>query len=322
MATMDPQSKKWLLVINNPQDCGLDHGRLKELLSLFHPLYYCMADETAVTGTYHTHIYLFTHSPVRFSTIKNRLPTAHMEKAYGTSRENRDYITKSGKWADTDKAETSVAGTFFEFGELPTEAEEKSPVMHQLLQNVKEGMTTTEIIEQTPSMAFRVRDIDLLRQTLTAEKYAVENRPLEVSYLYGASGAGKTRSIYEAHAPRSIYRVTNYRAAKGISFDGYHGQEVLVFEEFSGQVPIEDMLNYLDIYPLSLPARYNDKTACYTTVYITSNLPLEKQYRGEQWDRPETWRAFLRRIHNIIEFLPDGTTVQKKKGGWPCDQKR
>lgn len=322
MATGDPQSKKWLLVINNPQDCGLDHGRLKEILSLFRPLYYCMADEIADTGTYHTHIYLFTHSPVRFSTIKNRLPTAHMEKAYGTSRENRDYITKSGKWAGTNKAETSVAGTFFEFGALPTEAEEKSPVMHQLLQNVKEGMTTTEIIEQTPSMAFRVRDIDLLRQTLTAEKYAVENRPLEVSYLYGASGAGKTRSIYEAYDPRSIYRVTNYRAARGISFDGYHGQEVLVFEEFSGQIPIEDMLNYLDIYPLSLPARYNDKTACYTTVYITSNLPLEKQYRGEQWDRPETWRAFLRRIHNIIEFLPDGTTVQKKKGGWPCDQKR
>ena len=194
--------------------------------------------------------------------------------------------------------------------------------MFRLVQNIRDGMTTTEIIDDNPAMAFRVRDIDLLRQTLTAEKYAVENRPLEVSYLYGASGAGKTRSIYEAHDPRSIYRVTNYRAAKGISFDGYHGQEVLVFEEFSGQVPIEDMLNYLDIYPLSLPARYNDKTACYTTVYITSNLPLEKQYRGEQWDRPETWRAFLRRIHNIIEFLPDGTTVQKKKGGRPCDQKR
>ena len=47
---------------------------------------------------------------------------------------------------------------------------------------------------------------------------------------------------------------------------------------------------------------------------------FEKQYRGEEWDRPETWRAFLRRIHNIIEFLPDGTTVQKKKGGWSCVQ--
>lgn len=321
MATGNPQSKKWLLVINNPQDCGLDHERLKEILSLFHPLYYCMADEIANTGTYHTHIYLFTHSPVRFSTLKNRLPTAHMEKAYGSSRENRDYITKSGKWADTDKAETSVAGTFFEFGELPTEAEEKSPVMHQLLQSVKEGMTNTEIIEQTPSMAFHIRDIDVLRQTLLAERYAVENRKIEVTYLYGSTGAGKTWGIFERHDPRSIYRVTNYRAARGVSFDGYHGQDVLVFEEFHSQIPIEDMLNYLDIYPLSLPARYSDRVACYTKVYFTSNIPLEGQYQDIQRYQLETWRAFLRRVQNVIEYLPDGSTVQTKKGGWPCDQK-
>ena len=29
----------------------------------------------------------------------------------------------------------------------------------------------------------------------------------------------------------------------------------------------------------------------------------------------ETWRAFLRRIHNIIEYLPDGTTVWHRRGG-------
>ena len=53
-------------------------------------------------------------------------------------------------------------------------------------------MTTTEIIDDNPAMAFRVRDIDLLRQTLTAEKYAVENRPLEVSYLLRGP-AGRAR---------------------------------------------------------------------------------------------------------------------------------
>ena len=218
---------------------------------------------------------------------------------------------------DTDKVETSVPGTFEEWGEAPPERAEKHPEMFRLVQNIRDGMTTTEIIDDNPAMAFRVRDIDLLRQTLTAEKYAVENRPLEVSYLYGASGAGKTRSIYEAHDPRSIYRVTNYRAAKGISFDGYHGQEVLVFEEFSGQVPIEDMLNYLDIYPLTLPARYSDKTACYTTVYITSNISLEEQYPDIQRYKLETWRAFLRRIHTVIEYLPDSSKVTHKKGGSP-----
>ena len=315
------QSRKWSLVINNPLEAGLDHTAISEKLHLFSPDYYCMADEIATTGTYHTHVFFYAPSPSRFSTVKKRFPIAHIEKAYGSVQENRSYLRKDGRWADTDKAETSVPGTFEEWGEIPPERAEKHPEMFRLVQNIRDGMTTTEIIDDNPAMAFRVRDIDLLRQTLTAEKYAVENRPLEVSYLYGASGAGKTRSIYEAHDPRSIYRVTNYRAARGVSFDGYHGQEVLVFEEFSSQIPIEDMLNYLDIYPLALPARYNDKTACYTMVYITSNLPVEKQYRSEQWDRPETWRAFLRRIHTVIEYLPDGSTVIHKKGGFPYDQK-
>lgn len=315
------QSRKWSLVINNPLEAGLDHTAISEKLHLFSPDYYCMADEIATTGTYHTHVFFYAPSPSRFSTVKKRFPIAHIEKAYGSVQENRSYLRKDGRWADTDKAETSVPGTFEEWGEATAERAEKHPEMFRLVQNIRDGMTTTEIIDDNPAMAFRVRDIDLLRQTLTAEKYAVENRPLEVSYLYGASGAGKTRSIYEAHDPRSIYRVTNYRAARGVSFDGYHGQEVLVFEEFSSQIPIEDMLNYLDIYPLALPARYNDKTACYTMVYITSNLPVEKQYRSEQWDRPETWRAFLRRIHTVIEYLPDGSTVIHKKGGFPYDQK-
>ena len=119
--------------------------------------------------------------------------------------------------------------------------------------------------------------------------------------------------------PRSIYRVTNYRATRGISFDGYHGQDVLVFEEFSSQIPIEDMLNYLDIYPLTLPARYTDRIACYTKVYITSNIPLEEQYRDIQRVQMETWRAFLRRITNVVEYLPDGTPVTHKKGELPYD---
>ena len=44
-------------------------------------------------------------------------------------------------------------------------------------------------------------------------------------------------------------------------------------------------------------------------------------YKRQQWDRPETWRAFLRRIHTVIEYLPDGSTVIHKKGGIPCDPK-
>ena len=89
-----------------------------------------------------------------------------------------------------------------------------------------------------------------------------------------------------------------------------------MFEEFHSQIPIEAMLNYLDIYPLTLPARYSDRTACYTKVYLTSNLPLKEQYPSVRHSRPETWRAFLRRIHHVYAYLPDGTAEELEKGDW------
>ena len=315
------QSRKWALVINNPLEAGLDHAAIREILYRFSPAYFCMADEIATTGTYHTHIFLFSPSPMRFSTVKNRFSTAHIEKAYGSAKANRAYILKEGHWADTDKAETSVSGTFEEWGDLPAEKEEEAPEMFKLIQDLRAGKSVMEIIEDNPKLAFRIREIETLRQALLEEKYSAENRALEVTYLYGASGTGKTRGIFEKHDRKSICRITDYGGRNGVRFDAYHCQDVLVLEEFHSQIPISAMLNYLDIYPLTLPARYTDRIACYTKVYITSNIPLEEQYRDIQRYQMETWRAFLRRVQNVIEYLRDGSTVQHKKGGFPCDTK-
>lgn len=315
------QARKWALVINNPLEAGLDHAAIREILRRFAPSYFCMADEVATTGTYHTHIFLLAPSPIRFSTIKNRFPTAHIEKAYGSAKANRAYILKEGQWADTDKAETSVSGTFEEWGDLPAEKEEEAPEMFKLIQDLRAGKPVMEIIEDNPKLAFRIREIETLRQAILEEKYSAENRALEVTYLYGASGTGKTRGIFETYDRKSICRITDYGGRNGVRFDAYHCQDVLVLEEFHSQIPISAMLNYLDIYPLTLPARYTDRIACYTKVYITSNIPLEEQYRDIQRYQMETWRAFLRRVQNVIEYLPDGSTVQHKKGGFPCDTK-
>lgn len=315
------QSRKWALVINNPLEAGLDHAAIREILYRFSPAYFCMANEIATTGTYHTHIFLFSPSPMRFSTVKNRFSTAHIEKAYGSAKANRAYILKEGHWADTDKAETSVSGTFEEWGDLPAEKEEEAPEMFKLIQDLRAGKSVMEIIEDNPKLAFRIREIETLRQAILEEKYSAENRALEVTYLYGASGTGKTRGIFEKHDRKSICRITDYGGRNGVRFDAYHCQDVLVLEEFHSQIPISAMLNYLDIYPLTLPARYTDRIACYTKVYITSNIPLEEQYRDIQRYQMETWRAFLRRVQNVIEYLRDGSTVQHKKGGFPCDTK-
>ena len=43
---------------------------------------------------------------------------------------------------------------------------------------------------------------------------------------------------------------------------------------------------------------------------------VEEQYRDIQRYQMETWRAFLRRVQNVIEYLRDGSTVQHKKGAF------
>ena len=97
---------------------------------------------------------------MRFQTVKNRFPTAHINKPAGTVMDNRNYIRKEGKWTETAKAETRVEGTFVEFGTPPTKGEENSSKMHQLLRNVKEGLSTTEIVEENPSFCLQTQKID------------------------------------------------------------------------------------------------------------------------------------------------------------------
>jgi hypothetical protein len=311
----DSQSRKWQITINNPSDANLNSEALREILMKFFPTYFCFAYEVSTTGTPHVHAFLYSDSPIRFSTLKKRLPVAHLEKAHGSVLQNREYIQKSGKWENDAKAETRVEGSFFEYGEIPSERAESCPKMSALIEDVREGKSNVEILTDTPSFAFKVRDIDVLRQTLQAERFTVENRNICVVYIFGATGTGKTKSVYDAHDPREIYRLTNYRTGRGVSFDGYFGQDVLVFEEFRGQIPIADMLNFLDPYPIFLPARYNDRIACYTKVYITSNIPLNEQYGELQRKQRETWRAFLRRIHEIKEYKSDGRVSAKILNG-------
>ena len=51
-------------------------------------------------------------------------------------------------------------------------------------------------------------------------------------------------------------------------------------------------------------------------MYITSNIPLSEQYKDVQKDRPETWRAFLRRIHKVLEYKKDGTIIEGSADLW------
>lgn len=306
----DYQSKAYQLTINNPDKNGYTYEIIFKILSISKASYACLGREIGENGTEHIHIYIMFPTPRRWSTIKKRFPKAHIEKAFGTPQDNREYICKEGKWKDTIKSETKVKGSFAEYGKFPSEYELRNPDMYMILSDIENGASDSEIIEKYPKYIFKVNAIDSIRQALFSDRYSTHMRNVCVTYISGYSGTGKTKSIYSRYPISDIYRITSYKT--GVKFDSYQAHDVIVFEEFASQIQIGEMLNYLDIYPIMLPARYNEKVACYTKVIITSNLPLEKQYIQEQISKPLTYKAFLRRINYVETYDENGNVTRKK----------
>ncbi len=293
-------ARKYQLTINNPEKHGLTHDVLRTTIAdLKSCVYWCMCDEIGEQETYHTHLYLAFKNAVEFSTLQPRFYGAHFEIARGSHHENRDYIRKEGKWQNDEKHETNLPETFEESGDLPPDADKRQTQSAEIMALVMDGANNADILRQYPSAMTRLPHIEQARQAILEDKYRDEFRKITVFYQYGETGVGKTRGVMEKHGYRNVFRVTNY----GHPFDGYKGEPVLLFEEFRSSLPIEDMLKYLDGYPLLLPSRYADRVACYTTVYILSNIPIEKQYIHVQANEPATYRAFLRRINTIEEII-------------------
>lgn len=305
MNKKDQQGRKWQLTINNPDQCGMYPETLKQKIFTFSSLvYFCFAYEIGLeTKTKHIHIYLVSDIPIRFSTLKKRFPFAHIERTVGTSAENRDYIRKEGKWENDPKKDTSIPDTFYEWGELPKERQGERSDLNLLYEYVKDGLSNYEILERCPMFMTRLTDIERVRTTVRQEHYKNTFRNMKVVYISGATGTGKTRTVMEQNGYEAVYRVTEYDHP----FDSYAGQDILVLDEYRSQLKISEMLNILDGYPLELRCRYANKIACFTTVYIISNVKLEEQYPNIQATDIETWKAFLRRIHTVINYLRDGS---------------
>lgn len=302
----DTQSRKYLITINNPFEHGYTRENLREKITALKSLmYFCAAEEKGLdTGTHHIHIYAVFSSGVRFSTMKNVFSLGgDIEPAKGSSAENRDYVAKTGKWADSEKADTRIEGTFEEYGEMPEEHQGVGGEEAAIIERIKDGASNADILREYPHYLRGLRDVEYVRQTLRAEEYRDKWRDLETIYIWGTTGAGKTRYVMESFGYGNVYAVNDYKHP----FDGYAGESVMLFDEFVSGIRIQDMNNYLDGYPLALPARYSNKQACYDRVFIISNLDLHDQYTYERLNQPEVWAAFIRRIHKVIRFFPYGS---------------
>lgn len=238
--------------------------------------------EQGEQGTKHHQVYISYNHAKSFDFIKTVFPTAHIEITKGTPQQAHDYCTKD----DSRLSEPMI------WGDIPQQGQRTD--MEEIYDMLNDGCSLKEIRDLYPSQYIRYgARIQQIKQELLEEQYGTIFRILNVIYLHGETGVGKTRYVMEKYGYEKVFAISNYKNP----FDTYKGEDILIFEEFRSSLPIEQMLRYLDGYPIRLQARYGDKVACYTKVYIISNWELNEQYQQIQHYHPKTYDAFIRRIN-------------------------
>lgn len=195
---------------------------------------------------------------------------------------------------------------FFTKGDAPAEDEKASTIWDRIMLSINEGMGEHELAHLYPSSYARYSTGIMRLLNLRDERLLNTWRDVKVTYCWGPTGTGKTRHVMDMFEEKwRVHRVSNYKNP----FDGYRGQDVILFEEFRSSLPIEQMLIYLDGYTPLLPCRYADKVGTFTQIMFATNIPFDEQYRSIQENHPETYAAFVRRVHEFHYIEEDKTTV-------------
>ena len=242
------------------------------------------------TNYVHYQIYLVLKEKKRLTWLKKHIhPTAHWEKKRGTVAEAIDYVTKE----DTRVPD----GLHIEIGERPKEQQEQATekaAANRIREKDDvqiEAQTILDRLNKGEFIAWREIPVDIQMKSgflmaynkATRDMVGPEREDLKIITIIGPPGCGKS------------YAISKLFPGAGRWIKGNNGNwfcncksEVMVFEEFSGQIDLQSMLKYLDPYPLALEVKGGTEPAMYRLVIITSNTPIDAWYTiaDEFRDRP------------------------------------
>lgn len=226
------------------------------------------------------------------------IPDAHLEKIRRIGAAamycSKDETRQAGPWWSSEKFHQDSIRT--------SKASGSGAVGDRMLlaQAIDEGMAPQDIaLDDDLRLLLTPANQGFVEKIWTAQKakrWSSEDRKVEVTYLWGPTGVGKTRSVRDAVPPEKLYSAT---LSGRDPFGKYAFEPVLLLDEFRGDFPLAELLQLLDRYPVQLDRRYENSWAAWTKVYICSNWPLEDLYRAAP---PADRAALRRRITKIIHM--------------------
>lgn len=234
----------------------------------------------------HWQWFVYCKNRIRFQTLKELLPNwSHIEKSNSAAYE--DYV-----WKD----DTAVPGSRFEFGERKETCKKddwdaiKLDAMNGNFDNIPSNVLVRHYASIT-----RLRK-DYLTPQL---------RPTcEVNVFWGVTGSGKTyRAFQEATAANGGF----YRKASTTKWwDGYNGEANILIDEFDGKsIGIAHLLQWLDVYPMSVENKGGCLPLGGTRFWITSNINPVDWFPDATPEHRAALRRRLTKIHHFANSYED-----------------
>lgn len=238
---------------------------------------YCIYQlEEGEAGTPHLQGLLIFKSQKSFSSVKLLLPLCHLEQCRNVAASIK-YCSK-----EEGRLEPPV-----EIGERPNQGRRSD--LETIANDIVSGTSIMDVAKNDPAVF--VRNFKGL-QALSNIFHSKRNWEMDVQVYTGTTGTGKTRKAFEI-APNAFWK------EKADWWDGYMGEEDVIIDEFTNDVPIGVLLRWLDRYPLRVPVKGGFVPFVAKRIFITSNIPFEEWYPNA---RQEHKLALRRRITKITTF--------------------
>lgn len=285
MSTED-RARRWMLTVPADGEKGVSRSELEDALEPYAS--YLGQMEQGEGGYLHWQVLLVHSEPIRFSTLKRKLPTAHLE----TARDLAKCVAYVQKPDTRVEDEPPLVKGLIEVG--PGQGHRSD--LDDLRTRILDGQETVDDLLMGDVTAWRHgRMTSDLVAARDRARLGSGTRDVQVRVLYGDTGTGKTSAAIQGlQALGSVCRVTHWGPG---NFDGYDGQDSIILDEFAGQPPLSALLTWLDRYPVDLPARYRSRPAAYSRVVLCTNTEPWTWYP----EAPRAQRAALARRLHLVE---------------------
>lgn len=208
---------------------------------------------------------------VRFAAVKKLFPSAHIEPRRGTLAQAVDYCTKE---------DTRVDGPWHLGEPWPTDSKgrvagaTKKSALAEACSKLAEGASMSSIVAEMPATyAVFHRGLLALQTALLLRSTPVYSS-ISVISLWGPTWTGKTRAAIELgtrlYGQNEVY-IMNRSNSDNCWFDGYMGEKVIIFDDYTGWLRIAVLLRLCDGYRKRIEIKSGFTVAQWKLAIFTSN---------------------------------------------------